>query len=131
MLAIGLPSGGMHLAEVSGFAIGSLMMGWLGPGALAAHQIAITCAATTFMIPLGLSQAVACASDKRAERAEEDRYLPIIFGAWGVNRARSWQSLPSLFMGAGTMIATWFVDKCRGHIARGTIVADCGIVSDF
>jgi MATE family multidrug resistance protein len=30
LLAIGLPTGGMHLAEVSGFAFGSLMMGWLG-----------------------------------------------------------------------------------------------------
>ena len=57
LLAIGLPSGGTHLAEISGFAFGSLMMGWLGASALAAHQIAITCAATTFMIPLGLSQA--------------------------------------------------------------------------
>ena len=34
------------------------MMGWIGAGALAAHQIAITCAATTFMFPLGVSQAV-------------------------------------------------------------------------
>jgi len=33
-------------------------MGWIGTAALAAHQIAITCAATTFMFPLGISQAV-------------------------------------------------------------------------
>lgn len=54
---LGLPVGSMHLAEVTGFAVGSLMLGWISVGALAAHQIAITCAATTFMVPLGLSQA--------------------------------------------------------------------------
>jgi len=58
VLRLGLPVGSTHLAEVSGFAAGSIMMGWIGVEALAAHQIALTCAATTFMIPLGLSQAV-------------------------------------------------------------------------
>src|SRR5262249_53628558 len=33
-------------------------MGLISTTALAAHQIAITCAATTFMFPLGISQAV-------------------------------------------------------------------------
>lgn len=57
-LRLGLPVGGMYLAEISGFSFGSLMMGWIGVDALAAHQIALTCAGTTFMVPLGLSQAV-------------------------------------------------------------------------
>jgi MATE family multidrug resistance protein len=76
LLALGLPSGGLQLAEVSGFASGSLMMGWLGAGALAAHQIAITCAATTFMIPLGLSQAVAVRIGQARGAAEQARYRP-------------------------------------------------------
>ena len=84
--AIGLPSGGMQLAEVSGFASGSLMMGWLGAGALAAHQIAITCAATTFMIPLGLSQAVAVRIGQARGAAEQDRYLPDHFWSLGSYR---------------------------------------------
>ena len=36
----------------------SALFGRLGPLAMAAHQIAITCAATTSMIPLGLSGAL-------------------------------------------------------------------------
>jgi MATE family multidrug resistance protein len=110
LLAIGLPSGGMQLAEISGFASGSLMMGWLGAGALAAHQIAITCAATTFMIPLGLSQAVAVRIGQARGAAEEARYLPIIFGAWGVT-ASIMTVFAAVFMGAGTVIATWFVEN--------------------
>jgi MATE family multidrug resistance protein len=43
---------------VTGFSFGSLMMGWLGVVPLASHQIALSVAATTFSVPLGLAQAV-------------------------------------------------------------------------
>ncbi len=52
------PPAASHLSEVSTFAVCSLMMGWISVDAMAAHQIAMTCVATTFMIPLGLSQAL-------------------------------------------------------------------------
>jgi multidrug resistance protein, MATE family len=55
---LGLPSGLQVLGEVTAFAAASLAMGWIGVKALAAHQIAITCAATTFMVPLGISIAL-------------------------------------------------------------------------
>jgi MATE family multidrug resistance protein len=57
LLVLGLPVGLQLLSEVGAFNFAALMMGWLGTTALAAHQIAITCAATTFMFPLGISQA--------------------------------------------------------------------------
>ena len=108
LLAIGLPSGGMHLAEVSGFSFGSLMMGWLGAGALAAHQIAITCAATTFMVPLGLSQAVSVRIGQARGAREKRRYLPIIFGALTM-AILIMAIFAVLFMSAGATIAAWFV----------------------
>ena len=46
------------MSEVGAFAFAAILMGWIGTTALAAHQIAITCAATTFMFPLGIAQAV-------------------------------------------------------------------------
>jgi MATE family multidrug resistance protein len=58
LLKMGLPIGLQYLAEVGAFSFAAIMMGWLGASTLAAHQIAITCAATTFMFPLGLSQAI-------------------------------------------------------------------------
>jgi len=78
---LGLPVGTMHLAEVSGFAMGSIMVGWLGVVPLAAHQIAITCAATTFMIPLGLSQAVSVRVGQARGAGNLVRCRPIIGGA--------------------------------------------------
>ncbi len=58
LLTMGIPVGLQYLAEVAAFSFSAVMVGWIGPGALAAHQIAIICAATTFMFPLGISQAV-------------------------------------------------------------------------
>ena len=58
VFALGLPIGLTLLAEVGLFAASSVMMGWLGKVPLAAHGIALQIASLTFMIPLGLSQAV-------------------------------------------------------------------------
>lgn len=55
MFAIGIPAAGQLLFEAGAFAMAALMMGWIGTVALAAHQIALNCAACVFMIPLGLS----------------------------------------------------------------------------
>jgi len=58
MLRIGGPSAVMLLLEVSAFSFAAIMAGWLGVVPLAAHQIALSCASTTFMLPLGISLAV-------------------------------------------------------------------------
>lgn len=52
---IGGPIGGQIGLEVGVFSFAALMMGWFGPEALAAHQITINLAATTFMVALGTS----------------------------------------------------------------------------
>ena len=89
------------------------MMGWLGAGALAAHQIAITCAATTFMIRWDFRKRSLFASAS-ARSCREARYLPIIFGAWGITA-----SIMAIFAAllvkkkkcARTAITTWFVEN--------------------
>ena len=54
---LGLPIGVTLIMEVGLFASAGFMMGWIGTAELAAHQIALQCAAVTFMVPLGLGQA--------------------------------------------------------------------------
>ncbi len=108
ILAIGLPAGMLHLCEVSGFAFGSLMMGWIGVTALAAHQVAITCAATTFMVPLGLSQAACVRVGHARGSRQTSRLKPIIFGALGL--AILIMSVFAIaFVLCGPRIAGWFV----------------------
>lgn len=55
---LGVPIGLTLLAETGLFAASSVMMGWLGTIPLAAHGIALQITSISFMVPLGLSQAV-------------------------------------------------------------------------
>ena len=55
---IGWPIGVMQGLEVGLFSATAVLMGLFGTTVLAAHQIALQCAAYAFMIPLGLSLAV-------------------------------------------------------------------------
>lgn len=57
ILRVGLPVGGQFALEMGLFAFGAFMMGWLGPLELAAHQVTINIASTTFMVALGASMA--------------------------------------------------------------------------
>src|SRR5262249_4048223 len=59
MLTIGLPIGGQQALEVGAFRAIGLLMGVLGTIEMAAHQIAITLASFTFMVPLGVATAAA------------------------------------------------------------------------
>ena len=54
---IGLPIAAALVMETGLFASAGFLMGWIGTVELAAHQIALQCAATTFMVPLGFGQA--------------------------------------------------------------------------
>ncbi len=57
ILALGLPIAGLQGLEVGVFVTSIRADGPVGAEALAAHQIAISCASLTFMVPLGIGQA--------------------------------------------------------------------------
>jgi MATE family multidrug resistance protein len=59
MLVIGAPIGAQQALEAGAFGAIGLLMGLIGTTAVAAHQIAITLAAFTFMVPLGVGSAAA------------------------------------------------------------------------
>lgn len=58
LFQMGWPIAGTVAVELLLFAASGLMMGVLGNTALAAHQVAISVASTTFMVPFAISQAV-------------------------------------------------------------------------
>ena len=106
MFRIGLPVTGQLLIEVVAFSTAALMMGWLGTVSLAAHQIALSCAAFTFMFPLGLSMAVSIRMSEAVGRGRREALRPIGFGALGLSTA---------MMGAFALIFA----LAGGGIARG------------
>jgi MATE family multidrug resistance protein len=81
LLRLGGPAAGMLLFEAGAFSAASLMMGWLGTLALAAHQIALGFAALTFMFPLGLSIAVSLRISRARGEGRLEALRPIGFGA--------------------------------------------------
>jgi multidrug resistance protein, MATE family len=61
LLRIGFPAAVQILLEVAAFGAAAVLASRLTAASLAAHQIAITCAALTYMVPLGVSSAAAVA----------------------------------------------------------------------
>ena len=57
ILGLGVPSGLQWVFEVGAFAFAVVMIGWISPMAQAAHQVALSIAATTYMMASGLSAA--------------------------------------------------------------------------
>jgi MATE family multidrug resistance protein len=59
LLKLGLPAAGQILMEIGAFSGATALCALLGPVPLSGHEIALNCAAFTFMVPLGLSSAAA------------------------------------------------------------------------
>jgi MATE family multidrug resistance protein len=59
MLRLGVPVGCQFVLEVGVFSLIGLLMGRLGTLPLAGHQVALTLASLTFMVPLGVSVSAA------------------------------------------------------------------------
>lgn len=57
MVAIGAPVGFQLFAEGFAFGFTGIVMGWFGAVTLAGHQVALTLASVTFMVPLGVAGA--------------------------------------------------------------------------
>jgi MATE family multidrug resistance protein len=80
------------------------MMGWLGVVPLAAHQIALSVAGTTFMVPLGLAQAVSVRVGHARGASRGKRISPIVHG--------------SLVLTAGVMAVF-----AAGYLLLGNVIA--------
>jgi MATE family multidrug resistance protein len=57
LIVVGAPIAGAFLLEYGMFATATILMGWNGTTALAAHQIALQIASVLFMVPFGISMA--------------------------------------------------------------------------
>lgn len=81
LVRLGVPTAATLVLESSAFSFAAIMMGWLGAAALAAHQIALTCASTTFMLPLGLSIATTIRVGQAAGAGDHTRQRTICLSA--------------------------------------------------
>ncbi|MGA7727195.1 MAG: MATE family efflux transporter [Opitutaceae bacterium] len=112
MLAVGLPTAGCLLFEGGAFAAATVMMGWLGAVPLAAHQIALSCAAMTFMVSLGIAMAVGMRTSAAVGAEQHSRLRPIWFGASAIGFTVALAST-ALFLFFGHEIAVTFISDAR------------------
>jgi MATE family multidrug resistance protein len=115
LLRIGLPVGFQLLSEIGAFAFAAILMGWIGTAALAAHQIAITCAATTFMFPLGIAQAVGVRIGQAVGAGTEELVRVIGFGG--------------LYLSGLVMLLFALVYATLGHSIASAFNSDSAVVS--
>jgi len=72
LLRLGAPAATQILCEIGAFSAATALCARLGPIALAGHQIALNCAALTFMVPLGISSAAAVRVGQQLGRRDPD-----------------------------------------------------------
>jgi multidrug resistance protein, MATE family len=114
LLRLGLPVGLQYLSEVGAFAFAAILMGWISTAALAAHQIAISCAATTFMFPLGIAQAVGLRIGQAVGAGTDELVRIIGFGG--------------LFLSGLMMLFFALVYALLGHSIASNFSSDSAVV---
>jgi MATE family multidrug resistance protein len=89
LLKLGAPAATQILLEIGAFAAATALIARLGPVPLSGHEIALNCAALSFMVPLGISSAAAVRVGQQIGRKDPD----------GARRA-GWSAI---ILGAGFM----------------------------
>jgi multidrug resistance protein, MATE family len=95
LLKLGAPAATQILMEIGAFSAATALCAKLGPVPLSGHEIALNCAALTFMVPLGLSSAAAVRVGQQLGRGDPE----------GARRA-GWSAI---LIGAGFMACSGLV----------------------
>jgi MATE family multidrug resistance protein len=108
LLKLGVPVGGQLMFEAGIFTAAAILMGWLGAVTLAAHQIAIACISTIFMVPLGVGLATSVRVSQCIGAGAPARLRPIAFGSIGA-AAAFMIFIALVLVAAGRLISSGFV----------------------
>lgn len=94
ILRLGIPNGLTFLFEVGAFASAAIMMGWFGATPLAAHQIALSLASTSFLVTMGIG--IAASIRVGFELGREDHTLARYSGLTAIRLGAVYMSLCAL-----------------------------------
>lgn len=130
MVRLGFPVGLQIFMEVSAFGGTTLLMGFLGVIPMAGHQIALTCAATSFMVPMGISLAVAIRVGHVLGAGQGERARRIGFGALGFVLLVS-GSFAVLFVVANEPIAQFFTPEAETVAMAAGLLTIAGLFQLF
>lgn len=109
LLRTGFPASMQLLAEVSAFVAATFIIGHMGKEQLASHQVAIQCAATVFMIPLGISMALTVRLGEAFGAKNRSVMRPILVSGWAMGIAFTLVSA-STFIVFNRQLANLFIN---------------------
>jgi multidrug resistance protein, MATE family len=114
MFRLGLPVGLQFLAEAGAFGFVTIMTGWMGTTTLAGHEIALSLASMTFMVPMGVAAAASVMvgravgrGDMAASRRDAKAALVVGVGFMAAMAVLFW-FIPALLAGLYTRDAATF-----------------------
>jgi MATE family multidrug resistance protein len=115
LVSMGGAVGLQIFAEIAIFATVTYLCGVLGPLPLAAHEIALTCASFTFMVPLGISNAASVRVGQALGR-----------GAVAEARAAGWASIA---LAAGVMLCFGTIMWTAAPAIAGIFTRDAVVIA--
>jgi len=129
-LSIGFPASLQMICEVSAFSAAGLMMGSFGQTAMAAHQVALMCAATAFMVPLGLSMALSVRIGSANGARQYERLRKIVVSGWWLGTG--WAAVGGLFfLLFGAWVSSLFIDEAPVIALSAKILVVVGVFQVF
>ena len=130
LLSVGLPASVQMAFEVTAFSLAGLIMGRFGAVAMAAHQIAITLAATAFMIPLGLSMALTVRIGEAHGAGDFKRLRPIMISGWLLATGYSVMGAV-VFLLLGDFLSSLFIKTPEVIVLAGSLLVVVGVFQLF
>jgi MATE family multidrug resistance protein len=129
-IRLGAPIGFQWFFEAGAFALATLMFGWLGTVPLAGHEVALSLASLTFMVPVGFSVAAASLVGQAVGRNDMPSARRHAVGAWvlGVGFMAFSGILMLSFPGP---IARWFTPDVAVIAAAAPLIAIAGVFQVF
>lgn len=122
LLRTGFPASMHLLAEVSAFVAATLIIGNMGEAALASHQVALQCAATVFMVPLGISMALTVRVGEAFGARNHAVMRPIVVSGWGMGIACMLVSASSFIFFNDRLAGLFIDDPAVRQIAASLLV---------
>lgn len=130
MLRLGAPIGGQQMLEVGAFGAIGLLMGALGTIQMAAHQIAITMASLTFMVPVGVGSAAAVRVGHAIGSGDRRRASDAVHAAY-VCGVGFMACTGALFLLAPRMLALAFTSDARVLALAVVLIPIAGVFQIF
>jgi MATE family multidrug resistance protein len=131
MVRLGWPIGLTLSLEMGVFALAAYFMGWIGAPAVAAHAVALQLAALTFMVPLGLGQAVTVRVGLALGRRDETGITRAGWTAWVLGVAFMGSMALVMWSIPRQLVTLFLADSSKNALVIGLAVSFLRVAAAF